>query len=57
MKRKSQSIRKRLIGAKMIGFDTSKWRFPAAQQGKDGGLSASKTVSTKAGGKCMLIIR
>jgi hypothetical protein len=57
MKRKSQSIRKRLIGAKLVGFDTSKWRFPAAQQGKDGGLSASKTVSTKAGGKCMLIIR
>ncbi len=57
MKRKSQSTRKRLIGAKLVGFDTSRWRFPAAQQGKGGGLSASKTVSTKAGGKCMLIIR
>jgi len=46
-----------LIGAKLVGFDTSKWGFPAAQQGRDGGLSASKTVSTKGGGKCMLIIR
>ena len=57
MKPKSQSIRKRLIGAKLIGFDTSKWRIPAVQQGKDGSVSAAQIVSTKAGGKCMLIIR
>jgi hypothetical protein len=55
MKAKSQSVRKRLIGAKLLGFDTSRWRRPPAEQGKDGGLSVrSKTVSTKAGVKCKI---
>jgi hypothetical protein len=57
MKAKSQLIRKRLIGAKLIGFDTSKWKIPVVPQDKDGGVSTSQIVSTKAGGKCMLIIR
>jgi hypothetical protein len=55
MKSKSESLRKRLAGAKLIGFDTSKWREPGVRQAEaDRSAERSKTVSTKAGIKCKI---
>ena len=53
MKPNSQSVRKRLIGANLIGFDTSIWKNLPKRDVKNGGKAGqrSKVLAAKAGTK------
>jgi len=53
MKPNSQSLRKRLIGANLIGFDTSIWKNLPKRDVKSDGRAGqrSKVLAAKAGTK------
>ena len=53
MTTKSQSLRRRLAGADLIGFDTSMWKNLSKRDVKNGGRAGqrSKVLAAKAGTK------